>query len=92
MKIVKQSKPIEELKNGDKILIDGNALVVDAQVLLIDHKTTKEMAIECYSQKTDKDYQVRYFTGRLDISEPELYELQGEIQYVKRDDMKEISW
>jgi hypothetical protein len=88
---IKGSKPIESLKNGDKIMIDGKEFEVDQQYVLIDHKTTKEMAIDVFDKKTDKDFQIRYFTDRLDISDPELYELQGEIMYVKRE-YKKLEW
>lgn len=81
---VKQSKPIEQLKKGDKVKIDGVEHEVDAQIVLIDHKVTKEMAIEVFNPKTDKDYQIRYFTNRLDVSDPELYELVNDFMYVKR--------
>lgn len=93
MKILKQTKPIESLKKGDEITLNGKVkLKVDAQVLLIDHKETKEMAIECFNPENDREYQIRYFTGRLDVSEPELYELQGEILYVKREDAETVAW
>ena len=65
IKIKKQSKPISELKKGDRILIDGKGLIVDAHYLFMDHKTTKEMIIEVYSEKTDRDYQIRYFSGNI---------------------------
>lgn len=81
---LKASKPIEQIKKGDKINIDGKEYEVDTQYILIDHKQTKEMAIELFDQKSDKDFQIRYFTDRLDVSDPELYELQNEFMYVKR--------
>lgn len=88
---IKASKPIEQLKKGDKVKVDGKLFEVDEQYVLIDHKTTKEMAIDIFDAKTDKDFQIRYFTERLDISDPELYELQGEIMYVKRE-YKKLEW
>jgi hypothetical protein len=88
---IKSSKPIEQLKKGDKIKVDGKQFEVDEQYVLIDHKVTKEMAIDIFDAKTDKDFQVRYFTDRLDVSDPELYELQGEIMYVKRE-LKKLEW
>ena len=58
---IKASKPIENLKKGDMVKIDGRAYEVDAQVVLIDHGKTKEMGIELFDPKTDIDYQLRYF-------------------------------
>lgn len=89
--IIKQSKPLEQIKKGDKIIVDGKQLEVDAVIVLIDHKVTKEMAIECFDPKTDKDYQIRYFTGRLDVSDPVLYELVNDFMYVKRPSRK-MEW
>jgi hypothetical protein len=83
-KEIKASKPIEQIKKGDKIKIDGKEYEVDTQYVLIDHKITKEMAIEFFDAKTDKDYQIRYFTGRLDVADPELYELVNDFMYQKR--------
>jgi len=87
---VKGSKPIKELKKGDKIKVDSLALEVDAHVVMIDHgKDTKEMAIECFDKKTDKDYQVRYFSNQPDTS-LEFYEMV-EIVYNKLE-VKKIEW
>ncbi|MBS3076939.1 hypothetical protein J4233_01575 [Candidatus Pacearchaeota archaeon] len=86
---VKGSKPIGNLKKGDKIKVDGLTLEVDAQVILIDHGTTKEMAVECFDPKTDKDYQVRYFDDQVDTS-VEVYSLE-EIVY-SRMRVKKIEW
>jgi len=80
---IKNSKPIEKLKKGDKLKVDGKELEVDAHYLLEDHKTTKEMIIELFD-KNEKDFQIRYFTGRIDVSPPEFYELVNEIIYEKR--------
>lgn len=88
---IKSSKPIEKLKKGDKIKVDGKEFEIDEQYILIDHKTTKEMAIDIFDKKTDKDFQIRYFTDRLDVSDPEFYELQGEIMYVRRE-YKKLEW
>lgn len=86
---VKSSKPIEKIKKGDKIKIDGKEYQVDSHYVLIDHKTTKEMTIEMFDPKTDKDYQLRYFSDQVD-STLEFYELQ-EIMYFKRAFSK-IEW
>ena len=79
---VKASKPIQKLKKGDKIRIDNLTLEVDNHYVLIDHGSTNEMAIEVFDPKTDKDYQIRYFSDQIDNS-LDFYELH-EIMYVKR--------
>lgn len=86
---IKASKPIEKLKKGDKIKVDSLTLEVDAQVVLMDHGTTKEMAIECFNPKTDKDYQLRYFSDQVETS-LEVYELQ-EILY-NRMRVQKVEW
>ena len=88
--IKKQSKPIASLKKGDKVTVDGHELEVDSHYLFLDHKTTKEMIIELFNPKTDKEYQIRYFDDQVATS-LEFYYLQGEIQYI-RADVKEIFW
>ena len=82
--IIKNSKPFEQVKKADKIKLDGKEYEVDTQIILMHHKITKEMAIEFFDAKADKDFQLRYFTGRLDVSDPELYELVNDFMYVKR--------
>ena len=86
---IKASKPVEKLKKGDKIKVDGKELEIDAHYVLIDHKTTKEMALELFDPKTDKDYQIRYFSDQLERS-LEFYELQ-EIMYVRKE-VKKVEW
>lgn len=85
---VKASKPIAQLKKGDKLKIDGKEFEVDAHYILIDHGTTKEMTIEIFD-KNDKDYQLRYFDDQAENT-LEFYELQ-EIMYFKKP-MKKIEW
>ena len=85
---IKVSKPVSALKKGDRIRIDGKEYLVDALTVLIDHGTTKEMAIELYDE-SDRDYQLRYFDDQFDTT-LELYELQ-EILYMKKQ-MKSIEW
>ena len=85
---LKSSKPVANLKKGDKIKIDGKEFTVDAHYVLIDHKTTKEMAIEIFDGD-DRDYQLRYFNDQVD-STIEFYELK-EILYVKKV-FKKIEW
>jgi len=65
MNIVKQSKNISELKKGDFVTVDGKKLEVDAQYVFEDYKTTKEMLVELFDSKTDKDYQLRYFSDQV---------------------------
>jgi hypothetical protein len=83
------SKPVSKVKKGDKIIIDGKTYEVDAHIVLIDHGSTKEMAIEIFDPVADKDYQLRYFDDQLE-STLDLYELQ-EILYVKRP-FKSVKW
>jgi hypothetical protein len=90
MVTIKSSKPITELKKGDKIKINDLNLEVDAHLVLIDHGDSKEMAIECFDPKKDKDYQLRYFADRIEES-LEFYELE-EIVYNKVDEIKNIEW
>jgi len=86
---VKGSKPIDKIVKGDKIKIDGKVYEVDAHSVLIDHGSTKEMAIELFDSKTDKDYQIRYFSDRLEES-IEFYELK-EIMY-SRVEISKVEW
>lgn len=85
---IKASKPISKVKKGDRIKIDGKDYEVDSHYVLIDHGTTKEMAIELFD-KADKDYQLRYFDDQMEAT-LDLYELQ-EILYIKKP-MKNIEW
>ena len=86
--VVKASKPITKIKKGDKIKIDGKDYEVDEHYVLIDHGTTKEIAIELFD-KNDKDYQLRYFNDQTE-STMELYELQ-EIMFIKKP-FNKIEW
>jgi len=89
MNILKQSKDISELKKGDFVIVDGKKLEVDAQYVFEDYKTTKEMLIELFDPKTDKDYQVRYFSDQ--VSETiKFYELK-EIVY-EEVEITKIEW
>ncbi|MEK6927427.1 MAG: hypothetical protein AABX11_03260 [Nanoarchaeota archaeon] len=78
---VKMSKPVSKVKKGDIVRIDGKPYEVDGHFMLIDHKTTKEMAIEVFD-KDDRTFQIRYFDDQVEAT-LELYELQ-EIMFVKR--------
>ncbi len=86
---IKASKPVGKLKKGDKLRVDGVEFSVDAHYVLIDHGKTKEMTIEIFDPKIDKDYQLRYFSDNLENS-MEFYELQ-EIVYVRRP-IKKVEW
>jgi len=87
---IKSSKPIAELKKGDKMKVDSLALEVDAHLVMIEHdKNTKEMSIELFDPKTDKDYQLRYFSNQPDTS-LQFYELK-EIVYSKVE-IKKVEW
>ena len=74
---IKASKPIDKIKKGDKIKIDGKLnLEVDAHYIFEDYKTTKEMLIELFDPKTDKDYQLRYFDDQVEDT-IKFYELKS---------------
>lgn len=89
MVILKQSKKVNEVKKGDKIKVDSLYLEVDAHYMLMDHGNTKENVIELFDEKTDKDYQLRYFSDNVKNS-LEFYELK-EIIYEKQE-VKKIEW
>lgn len=88
--IEKQSKPISKLKKGDSLFIQGKKMIIESHFTFIDHKTTKEMIIECYNPENEREYQVRYFDDQVDTS-IEVYELANDFQYVKREPAS-ISW
>ena len=88
--ITKQSKPIAQLKKGDKFWIHGKEMTVDNHYLFIDHKTTKEMIIEVYNPLNEKEYQVRYFDDQVESS-IEVYLLEGDFQYMKKEP-ESVGW
>lgn len=90
IKIKKQSKLIADIKKGDYIFVDGHKLEVDAHYLFMDHGNTKEMIIELFNPKTEKDYQLRYFDDQIETS-LDFYYLQGEFEY-KRAEVESIEW
>ena len=90
IKVDKKSKPIGDLKEGDKLLINGKPMTVDKQYMLQDHGTTKEMIVEIFNPENDREYQLRYFDDQIESS-LEIYELVEEFQYVRREP-KTISW
>ena len=66
---IKASKPIKQLKKGDKVKVDGKVLEVDAHYVFEDYKTTKEMLIELFDPKAKEDegdYQIRYFDDQIE--------------------------
>ena len=87
---IKASKPISELKKGDKIKVDGRELEIDAHQVMIKHGDTNEMVLEVFDGKTDEDFQVRYFDDQIETS-LEFYKLENEFMY-QREDMKKIEW
>ena len=90
LKIEKQSKVIGKLGEGDKVWINGKEMVVDKQYLMEDHGDTKEMIIEVFNSENEREYQIRYFDDQVESS-IEVYELQGDFQYVRREPLT-ISW
>lgn len=88
--IEKQSKSISELKKGDNLFIQGKKMIIESHFLFMDHKTTKEMIIECYNPENEREYQVRYFDDQVETS-IEVYELVNDFQYIKREPTS-ISW
>ena len=88
--IEKQSKPLGELKEGDKLWINGKEMKVDKHYLFQDHGKMKEMIIEFFNIENEREYQIRYFDDQIESS-IEIYELQDEFQYVRREP-KTIKW
>jgi len=88
---IQTSKPISQIKKGDKIKVDSLVLEVDAHITMIEHDPqTKEMVIECFDPKTDKDYQIRYFS-HIPEDSLEIYVLENEIMYNKLN-AKKVEW
>ena len=90
LRIEKKSKLIGDLKEGDSFFINGKEMKVDKQYLFMAHRDTNEMIIEVYNPENEREYQVRYFDDQVDTS-IEVYELQGDFQYVKREP-KTVAW
>jgi hypothetical protein len=90
MKVEKPSKPIEKLKEGDKLWINGKEMIVDKHYPLQDHGKMKEMIVEFYNPDSERDYQLRYFDDQVETS-LEVYELQNDFQYVRREP-KTVKW
>lgn len=87
---IKASKDISKVKEGDKVKVDSLTLEVDEQVELIDHGTTKEMAIECHdAKKKEQFYQIRYFSDQVETS-LEVYEWK-EIMF-SRMNVRKVEW
>lgn len=90
IEVTKQSKDIGKLKEGDKLWINEKIMIVDKQYLFMDHGDTKEMIIEFYNPDNEREYQLRYFDDQV-TSSIEVFELQGDFQYVKREP-KTVRW
>ena len=87
---IKQSKSISQLKKGDNIKVNGKTLEVDAHYVFEDYKTTKEMIIELFDQKTDKDYQIRYFNNQVEDT-IKFFELENDFVYEEKE-IENIEW
>ena len=90
VEIENQSKVIGKLGEGDKVWINGKEMRVDKQYLFKDHKEMREMIIEVFNVESEREYQIRYFDDQVESS-LEVYELQGDFQYVRREP-KTIAW
>lgn len=89
MVTIKMSKPVAKIKKGDHVTVNGKKYDVDSHYVLIDHGQTKEMAIELFDPKTDKDYQLRYFDDQVEDS-ISFWELK-EIVYEQLD-VEKVEW
>jgi len=92
---IKASKPIKQLKKGEKVKIDGRAWEIDFHGILMEHNDGKggkvpEMVMEIFDPKTDEDGQVRYFENNLEMS-LEFYLLKDDILYVRKN-FEKIEW
>lgn len=94
---IKKSKPIKEVKKGDKVKVDDKEYEVDAHYILIENKDSEgnsvnEMAIELFNpDNEDEIAQLRYFSDRLEFMD--FYELQGGLMFVKpRKEPQVIEW
>ena len=63
---------------------------IDKHYLFHEHGNMNEMIIEVFNPENEKEYQIRYFDDQQDSS-IEVYYLEGDFQYVKKDP-KTISW
>ncbi len=90
LEIKKQSKQLAEIKEGNKIKINGKEMIVDKHFVFMEHGKTKEMIIEFYNPENEREYQLRYFNDQVESS-IEIYELQNDFQYVRREP-KTIQW
>ena len=89
-KVLKKSKTLMKIKEGDQISVNGKEMIVDKQYLFMDHGKTKEMIIEFYNKESEREYQMRYFDDQGESS-IEIYELQGDFQYTRREP-KTLAW
>lgn len=87
-----KGKNIDKIKKGDTIKVDGKVYEVDAHYVLIDHKTTKEMAIEVFDPKAKEgegEGQIRYFNDQVEDT-ISFYVMNG-IMYEPQE-IKKIEW
>ena len=90
---IKKSKPIEKIKKGDIVSVDGKNYEVDSHYVLIDHGRTKEMTIELFDPKAKEDegdFQLRYFQDQIEET-LEFYELVKGVMYEKKS-FEKIEW
>ena len=86
----KLTKSISQLKKGDKIKVNGKTLEIDTHYVFEDYKTTKEMIIEVFDPKTDKDYQIRYFNDQVEDT-IKFFELENDFVYGEKE-TENIEW
>lgn len=89
--IKSQSKPIKDLKKGDKVFVDGHELIVEDHFIFMEHKDTTEMIIQLKNPQKEKTYQLRYFDDQVETS-LEFFYLLKNFQYVKVEEVKEVWW
>jgi len=89
---IKKSKPISEVKKGDKIKVDGKVYEVDAHYVTIDHGDAKEMAIEVFDPKAKEgegEGQIRYFSDNVENTIG--FFIMKEIVY-EAQDIEKVEW
>lgn len=87
---LKSSKPISEVKQGDRMKVNGKNLEVDAHYVFMEHSpTTKEMIIELVDPEKEEFYQLRYFSDQVKES-MQLFKLEAIIY--KEVELKSVEW
>lgn len=92
---IKASKPVLDIKKGDKVKVDGRELEVDAHYVLMEHKDSKgkpvnEMVIELFDAKKDEDFQLRYFEENME-DRTDFFKLENDFMYVP-EDIEKVEW